>query len=290
MTTKSTLQHDLRLPLRDLAASSLTTMKKELRRIEETLHQLTHPAPSSPGAEPQSASASAQRSLSFTVSPRPATASAPPPAVTTEGAHSEPASTLPEFTDLANPVNATATLQSPSNLATESVPPPSLPKLKVPSFSSHRNTVNPALATNLLQDIQTIVGGWQRELSQIVRQIQDLYQEGPIIDGWLESHTTPAPPDAPVLRHGEVDHLMNYVEAICAAPAPETTPDYRLCGLNQAGQLWSSPCPPDQVPNLSLAIARHQKLRQLLARQQYLEMRLSKLAEKLVVMHGQLAE
>jgi hypothetical protein len=65
---------------------------------------------------------------------------------------------------------------------------------------------------------------------------------------------------------------------------------YRLCGLGADGQLWSRPCPLEQVPQLSLAIARHQKLRQLLAQKQHLENRLNQLSQTLVELHGQLQE
>lgn len=252
-------------------------MKKELKRIEETLRQLRPPDPlaAAVGAMPQPQSPQA---LSFTVSPRAATSAAPPVAAHLIAAALPAASPTP-----------VCPAEPPPIMAADLPAVPSLPKLKVPSFSSHRHAANPALAANLLQEMQKVVAGWQQELSQVLRQIQDLYLEGPIVDGWLESYASPVTAESPILRHGEVDHLINYVEAICADPNP-TTPDYRLCGLNQAGQLWSSPCPPDQVPSLSLAIARHQKLRQLLTRQQYLETRLSQLAETLVVMQGQLKD
>src|SRR4028119_1759857 len=41
---------------------------------------------------------------------------------------------------------------------------PMLPKFKAPSFSNHRHAANPALAMNLLQEIEAIVDGWQQEL------------------------------------------------------------------------------------------------------------------------------
>ncbi|GAB1541442.1 hypothetical protein NUACC21_41130 [Scytonema sp. NUACC21] len=167
---------------------------------------------------------------------------------------------------------------------------PSLPKLKTPSFTSHRNAANPALAMNILQDIEEIVASWQRELQKIVKQIQDIYLAGPIVNGWLESHDRE--PDAggtATLRHAEVDRLMDYVEEICtdkkvACQSPRT--GYRLCGLDASGQVWSRPCPTEQVASVSMAIARYQKLRQLLGRKQYLETRLAQLAETLVILHG----
>ena len=169
---------------------------------------------------------------------------------------------------------------------------PTLPKIKSPSFSSHRNGANPALALSLLKEIQTEVAAWETELQQIVRQIQDIYIDGPIVDGWLESHSREPEPGTATLRHAEVDRLMDYVEEICSSDQGVTCESpragYRLCGLDSAGKMWSRPCPPEQLPGVSVAIARHQKLRQLLGRKQYLETRLGQLAETLVVLHSHL--
>ncbi|MBD2771539.1 hypothetical protein [Iningainema tapete] len=172
---------------------------------------------------------------------------------------------------------------------------PSLPKLKTPSFTSHRNGANPALAMNLLQEIQQSVTDWQKELQKIIQQIQEIYLEGPIVNGWLESHDKQAESDktAP-LRHAEVDHLMDYVEEICANQANMSCQSpragYRLCGLDANGKVWSRPCPQDQVASVSMAIARYQKLRQLLGRKQYLEIRLTQLAETLTILHGHIQQ
>ncbi|MCC5635195.1 hypothetical protein LC593_04870 [Nostoc sp. CHAB 5844] len=172
---------------------------------------------------------------------------------------------------------------------------PSLPKFKTPSFSNHRHGANPALAMNLLQEIQVHVAGWQQELQTILQQIQDLYLEGPIVNGWLESNAKePEQPGTVTLRHAEVDRLMNYVEELCTTGGKDayqfSRTGYRLCGLDGSGTVWSRPCPPDQVPTVSMAIARHQKLRQLLGRKQYLETRLSQLAETLVVLHSHIQQ
>lgn len=171
---------------------------------------------------------------------------------------------------------------------------PTLPKLKSPTFSNHRHAANPALAMNLLQEIQEVVAGWQKELQTIGRQIQDIYMEGPIVDGWLESHPRESKDVEGGVRPATVDRLMDYVEEDLNQPDAKVTLEsprtgYRLCGLDENGQFWSRPCPPDQVPSISLAIARHQKLRQLLSRKQDLEVRLSQLAETLVVMHGHIS-
>jgi len=149
---------------------------------------------------------------------------------------------------------------------------PILPKFKTPNFSNHRHGTNPAFAMNILQDIQEVVAGWQMELQEILHQIQNIYLEGPIINGWLESNSqstqSTEPASTATLRHGEVDQLMDYVEEICGqgdkAVDPSPRSGYRLCGVDTGGKTWSRPCPPDQVPSVSMAIARYQRLRQLL--------------------------
>jgi hypothetical protein len=147
----------------------------------------------------------------------------------------------------------------------------------------------------VLQEIQEIAAGWQAELHKIVRQIQDLYLQGPIVNGWLESHEKDPQPEATAtLRHAEVDRLMDYVEEICEAQKQhksESKPTgYRLCGLDGNGEVWSRPCPPEQVASVSMAIARYQQLRQFLGRKQKLENRLNQLAETLVVLHGHIKQ
>ena len=175
-------------------------------------------------------------------------------------------------------------------------PLPNLPKFKTPNFTSHHNSANPALATNVLQEIQQIAELWQTELQKIVRQIQDIYLQGPIINGWLESDVQEKPQGGDSsegkakLRHAEVEQLMDYVEKICAAQkeainkAPRA--GYRLCGLDSSGKVWSRPCPPEEVASVSMGIARYKKLQQMLGRKQYLENRLNQLAKTLVVLHG----
>jgi hypothetical protein len=96
------------------------------------------------------------------------------------------------------------------------------------------------------------------------------------------------------LRHAEVDRLMDYVEEICSAktapPEEAIGTSYRLCGLDTDGQLWSRPCPAPQIPYISLAIARYQKLRILLDKKQVLENRLQQLVQTLTLLHRQLED
>lgn len=204
---------------------------------------------------------------------------------------------------------SSSTKPAGAKLSANAVPPfpvqqngsdPALPRTKPPSFSSHRHAVNPNLAIGLLKEVETVVVGWQLALEQTVLEIQALYMEGPIVDGWLESHPSGSPQvmqpiGAATLRHAEIDRLMDYVEEICRTPhAPDASEasrtGYRLCGLDADGQLWSRPCPSQQVPYVSLAISRYQKLRILFAKKQSLENRLNQLIQNLTLLHGQMQD
>jgi hypothetical protein len=271
-------------------------MKAGLKRIEATLHDLG----TRDDTAPVEAGDSTKRSLSFRISV----------AATEDGADGDTLSdgednTQAQTNDLGEDSQGESNPEQPlfpHHSSVQTFPAqdsgsktPNLPKFKTPSFSSHRHGANPALALNLLQEIQEHVTGWQQELQTILQQIQNVYLEGPIVNGWLEANPQePEPGGTATLRHGEVDRLMNYVEEICATGGTvshqSSRSGYRLCGLDATGKVWSRPCPSNQVPTVSMAIARHQKLRQLLGRKQYLETRLSQLAETLVVLHSHIQQ
>ncbi|MBD2185381.1 hypothetical protein H6S82_13540 [Planktothrix sp. FACHB-1355] len=193
-------------------------------------------------------------------------------------------------TDSAKSQSLTTHQPIPSDRSVESVSlpqkqarkTPALPKIKSPRFTSHRNGINPYLAMNLLKEMETVVARWQSELRQILRQIQDIYLEGPIIEGWLESESAQTPIAAPTVERsqkgrGRVSH----------SPSQNRNAGrYRLVNRNADGKLLSRPCPPEEVPSVSLAIARYQKLQHLLARKQELETHLTELAEVLTVVQG----
>jgi hypothetical protein len=137
---------------------------------------------------------------------------------------------------------------------------PSLPRLKQVQLNPHRHSHNPLFPLSLLQDIATIVEDWQAQLESLHDQIQAVYLDGPIVDGWLEAEAT-------------LDGVIQ---------------GYRLCGLDDQGQMWARPCPPDQLPGVSTAIARYQHLRQLLAQKQSIEMRFQQLGETLAMVRSSL--
>ncbi|WP_017318509.1 hypothetical protein [Mastigocladopsis repens] len=252
-------------------------MKAGIKRIEATLHDLG--TRNTAGSE--ELDGSTKRSLSFRISVGGTESSATHP----EPSEEEPSTQSEQNSAIHDTSVQTFPAQESDCKA------PSLPKFKTPSLTSHRNGANPALAMNLLQEIQESVASWQRELQKIVRQIQDIYLEGPIVNGWLESHEHGLESGGTAtLRHAEVDRLMDYVEEICAPDSKVSCQSpragYHLYGLDASGKVWSRPCPPEQVVSVSMAIARYQKLRQLLGRKQYLETRLTQLAETLVILHG----
>lgn len=134
---------------------------------------------------------------------------------------------------------------------------PALPHSKPPQLSSHQNSTNPMLPLGLLQDIGKEVIVWQEALKTVHQNIQDLYQEGQIIEGWLEQH-------------------------------PSLPGQYQLCGLDNAGQPWRRSCDPEQLPSVSLAISRYKQLRQLLGEKQRLDHRIQRLSETLTMLRGHL--
>ena len=245
-------------------------MKTGIKRIEQTLNRLqqTPPVTSDP------------TSLADREGPlRSPTPPGPTPALSFDLKSSRPA--------------------APPTLTTPSPIPPTqnlhLPKTKTVSLTPHRNAANPALSRIILQDLMAIVETWQTELTAIVTQIQNLYLNGPIIDGWLESAGSTTPVETVAFRHADISQLVDFVEQLQAGTL---TPDristqgaaYRLCGLNADGQLWHYPCPTDQIPAVSVAIARHHQLRQLRTRQSNLEDRLAQFSEDLVMLHGKLKD
>lgn len=134
----------------------------------------------------------------------------------------------------------------------ETVAPPALPRAKSLELSSHHNSTNPMLPLELLQNIGQEVIVWQEALKEVHQNIQTLYQEGPILSGWLEKHA-----DAGV---------------------------YLLCGLDPGGESWRRPCHPDQLEKVGLAIGRYKKLRLLLGEKQRLDQRIKRLSETLTML------
>ncbi|NJN21343.1 MAG: hypothetical protein HC812_09350 [Leptolyngbya sp. RL_3_1] len=132
---------------------------------------------------------------------------------------------------------------------------PPLPKGKRPNFSSHRNDANAALAVDRLAEVHEVITGWHQTLRQTLLDIQDLYQAGPIIEGWLEAAAPPtaaAQTSASILRHGDPTAIAAYVDQLsqaqsATATTAATNSQYHLCRLDDEGQLHCQPCPPRAV-------------------------------------------
>lgn len=251
-------------------------MKVSLKRIEATLYDLERVSASKTGNHPR-------RSLSFRIS---INTQLPETSASLSSKGEEHMSADSDFF-----VKHISVQTFPARAGEKELS--NLLKFKHPSFRNYHYGANPALAINLLREIQINIAQWQEELQIIVRQIQEIYLEGPIVNGWLESYKRESETQGmATLRHGEVERLMNYVEEICAdqekISCQLSRTCYRLCALDSTGKVWSRPCPTEQVPSVSMAIARYQKLRQLLGRKQSLETRLSELAETLATLHGHL--
>lgn len=166
---------------------------------------------------------------------------------------------------------------------------PATPSLNTPNLTNYRLETAPTCAIQLLEELKAIVGDWDRELEKVLEQIENVYLEGPIVDGWLECDS------APQIAEGQANNYVENQNAVRRQPQPQVNyqpnyQSYRLCGLDENGQVWCRPCPPEQVQSLTVAIARYQKLQELLTRKQYLETRLSQMAETLIVLRSHLKE
>ncbi len=60
---------------------------------------------------------------------------------------------------------------------------PMMPKLESPQLKGNQNAANPALAMNILKNIEKVILRWQQELREVQQQIEAIYRSGPIVDG-----------------------------------------------------------------------------------------------------------
>lgn len=134
---------------------------------------------------------------------------------------------------------------------------PDLPKVKTAPVSNHQHRANPHFVLDLLQDLELHAQEWVGKLQQVQRDIQNLYLEGPLINGWLESAATGKQLEGKLL----------------ITPA-ELEGGYCLCGLDEYGRLWSKPCPVNELPAVGVAIARYHRLKKLLDRKSEIEQQL----------------
>ncbi len=273
-------------------------MKTGIKRIEQTLRHLENPTKGVDSKVPAAAkNASVDRPPSFE-----------PPSLSF---NIYPTSDRNRSDDLKHSIEDLPSISNSSNSASNrglSQPKLALQDLHLPkpksfNLTHHRNAPNPALAASLLQDMLAIVTTWQRELTTIVQTIQNIYTEGPVLDAWLESLAAPSQAETIAFRHADINQLLSFVEKLQAGKiqpddlnsiedycTAQKNATYRLCGINPDGKVWTYPCPAEQIPTISMAIARHHQLRQLRIRQADLENRLGHFSEDLVRLHSQLKD
>ncbi|NJN73050.1 MAG: hypothetical protein HC799_09715 [Limnothrix sp. RL_2_0] len=146
----------------------------------------------------------------------------------------------------------------------QGIAPPALPKLKGTPMSHHRHGANPHFVLDVLQGLQGHALQWVEELQDVQRDIQNVYLEGPLVNGWLESAATG--------QRKETGTVLT--------PA-EMKGGYCLCGLDEFGKLWSKACPMEELPAVSVAIARYHRLKKLLTKKQRIEDKLKGLTKSL---------
>lgn len=151
-----------------------------------------------------------------------------------------------------------------------------LAPVQVP-FSSVRQDANPILAMHMLQEMYRIVTEWQQELQQIEQITIEITTSGPILAAWLESRRfkpsqmTAEPIPTPYVA----------VEIDRSTPI-DIEASYRLCGVDEYGQLWTRPCAMAEILSVSQAIARYQQLKDLTDRKQTIELHIRQVLEDLV--------
>ena len=186
----------------------------------------------------------------------------------------------PATSNLDNTVGITSETTSEASRPDASAPiPPLQPNPQAPALPIFDSISEDASAAEE-PIVVTTPPSLTQDLQQIIQQIESLYREGPIVDGWLEAYACDSTPSndntvdmATPLEYVKAAGSLQQDQVICEAPRS----CYRLNGVSPTGQQWSYPCPIEQLPSVSLAIARYEKLLQLLDRKHDLETRLKSL-------------
>lgn len=140
-------------------------------------------------------------------------------------------------------------------------------------------TTDPKLVIKLIKTLEQDICCWLEDLEQIRQQIQTIYQEGPILEAWLESNS------GRIIK--DVNCQENKARIDNPDPVnPSTRIHYRICSLDDDNQVHTRPCNPEQLADVSMAIARYQKLRLLLQNKEKQEQKLQQLAESLKLIHN----
>jgi hypothetical protein len=153
---------------------------------------------------------------------------------------------------------------------------PQLAKVQAPKFRSLRQDANPILAAHMLQEMYKMVTGWQGEIQVLDRQMAEIAAVGPVLAAWLESRTfKPGATGEPIpTPYSTIDPV--------GLTAVDPQAGYRLCGLDEHGQLWTRPCSMAEILSVSKAIARYQQMKELTDRKQKIELHIRQILEDLV--------
>lgn len=129
-----------------------------------------------------------------------------------------------------------------------------------------------------------MVTQWQQELAQIDRDRIEITNSGTILAAWLESRT--------FKRNASGQAIPNPYVTVDAIGLATVDPQagYRLCGLDEHGQLWTRTCETSEILSVSQAIARYQQLKDLTDRQQQVEQYIRQVLEDLVHLRLKLAD
>lgn len=156
--------------------------------------------------------------------------------------------------------------KSDSFTQTRANPSPELPYLNAATKIPTEETSLDSLPEDIVEDTND-----NAKLDLIVRQIQDLYHSGPIVDGTLEYYP-PLPETSDEIREVCFERVIEVeVSNLTSQEIGIPGASYRLSGVDASGKQWSYPCPLDQLLSVSVAIARYQKLQQLLQQKYELE-------------------
>jgi hypothetical protein len=117
---------------------------------------------------------------------------------------------------------------------------------------------NAGLVLHMLQELQYLLNSWQKEILDLEQKIALVRESGPIVAGWLEAEAN------------NTDFSLESLEKIPEILQQQSL-DYQLCSLDEGGEIATRDCPEPEMFGISKALARHQKLRQLIDRKSNLE-------------------
>jgi hypothetical protein len=153
---------------------------------------------------------------------------------------------------------------------------PQLAAVQVPRFSNLRQDANPMLAAHMLQEMYRMVTRWQQELQEIEQHSLEITASGPVLAAWLETRTF-----KPGLTGESIPTPYQPIDPINFT-AVNPLANYRLCGLDEDGKLWTRPCSTAEILNVRSAVLRYQQLKNLTDRQHKIEVHIRQILEDLV--------